>query len=167
MRATFLDEREAVNKLGMKLLRRILYAITAVYVSNDYRLCNDQVWQNLMGCRLGTATPPKPGLTTLVWSGAQPPWWFADPDSAVQWHMPSDEEAWSHLSNVCCTGGLNFPRVGGLEFWNDFQAKNGQFNATMQHVTIYSSHPFSKPAQHAQVTRSPLQEIWSLVSSWK
>ena len=131
MRATFLDEREAVNKLGMKLLRRILYAITAVYVSNDYRLCNDQVWQNLMGCRLGTATPPKPGLTTLVWSGAQPPWWFADPDSAVQWHMPSDEEAWSHLSNVCCTGGLNFPRVGGLEFWNDFQAKNGQFNATM------------------------------------
>lgn len=157
MRATFLDEREAVNKVGMKLLRRILYAITAVYVSNDYRLCNDQVWQSLMGCRLGSATPPKPGLTTLVWSGAQPPWWFEDPDSAVQWHMPSDEEAWSHLSTFQGSG------VRGLAFWNDFQAKNGRFNRT-----IYLSHPFPKPDQHAQVlTRSPLQEIWSLVSSWK
>eukprot|EP00913_Durusdinium_trenchii_P002054 g1897.t1 len=96
MRATFLDEREAVNKLGMKLLRRILYALTAVYVCNDYRLCNDGVWQTLMACRLGSTVPPPAGLTTLVWSGAQPPWWFTDAESTVKWHMPSEEEvAWA------------------------------------------------------------------------
>eukprot|EP00435_Cladocopium_sp_Y103_P073232 s33_g42.t2 len=96
MRATFLDEREAVNKLGMKLLRRILYSLTAVYVCNDYRLCNDSVWQSLMSCRLGSAAPNKAGLSTLVWSGAQPPWWLTDDTSAVKWHMPSEEEvAWA------------------------------------------------------------------------
>ena len=97
MRATFLDEREAVNKLGMKLLRRILYTLTAVYVCNDYRLCNDHAWQKLMGCRLGSQVPPESSLMALVWSGAQPPWWFADAHSAVQWHMPSEEEVGTDL----------------------------------------------------------------------
>ena len=92
MRASFLDEREAVNKLGMKLLRRILYTLTSIYVCNDYRLCNDEVWQQLMACRLGSSVPSESGLTTLVWSGAQPPWWLADAESKVQWHMPSEEE---------------------------------------------------------------------------
>lgn len=60
---------------------------------NDYRLCNDGVWQTLMACRLGSTVPPPAGLTTLVWSGAQPPWWFTDAESTVKWHMPSEEEA--------------------------------------------------------------------------
>ena len=78
----------------MLRLRRILYSLTAVYVSNDYRLCNDSVWQSLMGCRLGSAAPSEAGLSTLVWSGAQPPWWLTDDTSAVKWHMPSEEEVW-------------------------------------------------------------------------
>jgi hypothetical protein len=91
-------------------LRRILYSLTAVYVSNDYRLCNDSVWQSLMGCRLGSAAPSEAGLSTLVWSGAQPPWWLTDDTSAVKWHMPSEEEVrgsgrgclwWDVLTSNC------------------------------------------------------------------
>ena len=92
MKATFLDEREAVNKLGMKLLRRVLYSITSIYVCNDYRLCNEGAWKDLMDTRLGSQVPPAPALTSLVWSGAQPPWWYSESQSAVKWHVPTEAE---------------------------------------------------------------------------
>ena len=100
IRSALLDEREAVTKLGMKLLRRVLYATTAIYVQADYRLCDDSVWQGLMGCRRGSTVPGGAGLSSLLWSGVKGPWWLAGGASgasaSVSWHVPSEEEvAWA------------------------------------------------------------------------
>ena len=100
IRSAVLDEREAVTKLGMKLLRRVLYAITAVYVQADYRLCDSSVWQGLMTSRRGSTVPAAAGLSSLLWSGLRGPWWLSkDPACAlasVSWHVPSEEEvAWA------------------------------------------------------------------------
>eukprot|EP00931_Biecheleriopsis_adriatica_P031464 TRINITY_DN18449_c0_g1_i1.p1 TRINITY_DN18449_c0_g1~~TRINITY_DN18449_c0_g1_i1.p1 ORF type:complete len:2089 (+),score=437.43 TRINITY_DN18449_c0_g1_i1:57-6269(+) len=96
MRAAFLDEREAVPKLGMKVLRRVLYSITSTYVKSDYRLCGSDEWTKLMEGRLGSGSMPPGSNAVLQWSGAQPPWWANDSVPKVIWHTPSEAEvAWA------------------------------------------------------------------------
>ncbi|CAJ1370251.1 unnamed protein product [Effrenium voratum] len=95
MRCAFLDEREVVTKLGMKLFRRVLYSLTSTYIGNDYRLCGGTMWQTLMSSRLGSAVPPE-AARTLLWSGAPPPWWITDATPSADWHVPSEDEvAWA------------------------------------------------------------------------
>ena len=97
IRSALLDEREAVTKLGMKLLRRILYAITAVYVQVDYRLCDASVWKGLMGCRRSSAAVGGAARSCLLWSGLKGPWWLGETGretalTSISWHVPSEEE---------------------------------------------------------------------------
>ena len=101
IRSALLDEREAVTKLGMKLLRRVLYAITAIYVETDYRLCDSSVWQGLMD-RRRSSTADGAALSCLLWSGVKGPWWLQEASASpsalasVSWHVPSQEEvAWA------------------------------------------------------------------------
>eukprot|EP00930_Biecheleria_cincta_P054815 TRINITY_DN41214_c0_g1_i1.p1 TRINITY_DN41214_c0_g1~~TRINITY_DN41214_c0_g1_i1.p1 ORF type:complete len:2072 (-),score=373.64 TRINITY_DN41214_c0_g1_i1:15-6230(-) len=96
IKSALLDEREAVTKLGMKLMRRVLYAITSTYVQNDYRLCGSSTWSEMMAARLGGSSSSGV-LAPLEWSGAMPPWW-ADRQTKpkVAWHIPSEPEvAWA------------------------------------------------------------------------
>lgn len=91
MHAALLDEREAVTKLGIKLLRRILYSITGIYINNDSRLCSSKDFDALLAARLSSSAPSNV-LAPLRWSGPTPPWWALGSPPSVRWHIPSEQE---------------------------------------------------------------------------
>jgi hypothetical protein len=95
VRSALLDERESVTKLGLKVLRRILYSMCSIYVDTDYRVCGTAEWNALIAARLGSAQGSV--LAPLAWSGPRPPWWAVDGASpSVTWHIPSEPEvAWA------------------------------------------------------------------------
>jgi len=91
IQSALMDEREAVVKLGAKLLRRILFSLTATYVRSDFRTCSEAAWESLMSARVG-GSGSKPGVAwPLKWWGWTEPWWAAEAPS-VCWHIPSERE---------------------------------------------------------------------------
>lgn len=99
--ASLMDEREGIPKLGAKLLRRLLFSTSAIYMSNGYRLVGGSEWQRIMSAR--GATGFSGDAWPLKWWGQKPPWWAnhcfnkGGSDSLsrslqVEWHMPAREE---------------------------------------------------------------------------
>lgn len=110
IRAALLDEREIVPKIGVKLLRRVLFSVTATYVANDHRPCGAKEWEELLAARCGEAKPQT--LEPLRWIGPVPPWWTTSKPGVV-WHLPSEEEvAWARelvVGTIRQTGRLLAP----------------------------------------------------------
>lgn len=92
IQSALMDEREAVVKLGAKLLRRILFSLTATYARSDFRCCSDGAWKKLMAARVGSGEGGKAeDVWPLKWWGWTEPWWESESPS-VCWHVPSERE---------------------------------------------------------------------------
>jgi hypothetical protein len=87
--SALMDERDKIVKLGVKLLRRILFTLTSTYVANDYRMCCAKSWQKIMASRRSEGASKE--AWPLKWHGWTPPWWTTEAPS-VEWHVPSESE---------------------------------------------------------------------------
>lgn len=120
VKSAMADEHEDVTKLGLKLLRRILYSITATYVRSDFRGCSNEAWKALLAARSGGASAQQQSpLWPLKWWGWTSPWWSEEPPS-IQWHVPSAQEVeWAESLVKGALGQaallLRFPDAGQEE----------------------------------------------------
>merc|ERR1719329_345641 len=80
------DRGMQVPKHGVKLLRRVLFSITATYVPRDFRICSAPEWDHLLATRRGQDKSSQDW--PLKWWGWTPPWWSTG-SLSVEWHVPS------------------------------------------------------------------------------